>query len=102
MSRRIDARPGKIGSGNFTDPEYIEELETRRAKHARITAAKPVRTFGEVLRAKKRALYGEDEEEPKEDHGEGAIDPHMGLTPGQDAKIANRSGARSAKVIVKG
>lgn len=102
MSRRIQARNGKVGAGNYTDPEYIEELEARRAKHARVTATKPVHSFGEVLRAKKKALYGEDEEELREDHGEGAIDPHMGLTPGQDAKLANRSGARSAKVIVKG
>ncbi len=103
MSSKIEPRPYRIGTGNLADPENLEELETRRAKHARMTAKKPERTFGEVLKARQVSDWGEKEEEERQEHGEGAIDPHMGLAPQQDASlVTGGQGRRSAKVIVKG
>jgi hypothetical protein len=105
MSRRIEARPSKVGAGEGADPEAIADLEARREKHERLTRGKPVRTFGEVLRARLGPTSTEDPAadatEPKPEKG--AKDPLLGLDPGQDASLANRpAGRRSGRVIVKG
>lgn len=98
-----------IGSGQMNQPERIEELELRRAQHERITRGKPAKPFSELLdeKLKKRREQeqgkDEKEDEREEEQKDGAIDPHMGLVPGQSSAIANPSkGRRSAKVIVKG
>lgn len=101
MGGRIERQPYRVGSGNNADPEAIEELEKRRDKHERLTRGKPARTFAMVL-ADRRRRDQPEEEEAEETREQGAIEPHMGLAPGQDAALVNQSGKRSTKVIVKG
>ena len=102
MSRRIEKRYEFSGSGMLNSPEHLAELEDRRAKHARVIHGKPQRTFRDVLEEK---MHGK-KEAPKEDEPapeRGAIDPHMGLSPGQPASLTKTgTGRRSARVIVKG
>lgn len=98
---RIDTRPRRVGTGDMEEPEYLDELEVRRAKHDRLTRGKPAKPFSSVLRAQ---MYGDEpeEEEAREPPEPGAIDPHLGLDPRQDASLASSKGHRSAKVIIKG
>ena len=98
MSRRIEARPYKLGSPENHEPEKIQELEERRAKHARQTGKKPVRTFGEVLTDRMKKLSGEDEEPEEEgQEQEEQREALLALHPGQDMSLANKK-----KVIIKG
>jgi hypothetical protein len=107
---KIHGRNHMVGSGQMNQPERIEALETRRAQHERLTRGKPSKPFSELLdeKLKKRRQQEEGEgdekdENEKEDEKKGAIDPHLGLVPGQSTSIANRAkGRRSGKVIVKG
>lgn len=89
----------------MNQPEKLEELENRRALHARLISGKPERTFGEILDDKLRAARGEappEPEAPKEDE-KGARDPHLGLAPSQDSGlVGSGKGRRSGRVIVKG
>lgn len=100
MDRRITRRQYRVGSGDNADPEAIEELERRRDKHERLTRGKPAQTFAQVLKTRRDRDRPEEEEEeaPKK----GAIEPHLGLAPTQDASLTNAGALRSAKVIVKG
>lgn len=116
MSDKIYGRnPTGAGSGMATTREQLAELQDRRDKHERLTRGAPSKTFGEVFEAKmkKHRRVEEEEKERKKNEGEGeeeqpeekkgAIDPLLGLSPGQSASIANPSkDRRSAKFIVKG
>jgi hypothetical protein len=88
--------------GMANQPEALEELETRRAQHARLIAGKPDRPFNDILEEK---LHGKKEKK-EEDEGEqepGAKDPLLGLSPGQSPALAkNSKGRRAGRVIVKG
>lgn len=101
----------------MNQPEVLEELETRRALHERITRGKPARPFADLLeekmRGKKRDGGGgdeggdkdgnEDQADSAEPEQKGARDPLLGLAPNQDPSIANPGkGRRGGKVIVKG
>lgn len=101
MHRRIDRRRDWNGAGGLAEPDYIEKLQERREKHARLIAGKPERSFAAILHEK---IYGpppEPVEEPAREPG--AIEPHLGLSPAQDSAIVPKSkGRRSARVIVKG
>ncbi|MEL6189114.1 MAG: hypothetical protein AAFU79_31215 [Myxococcota bacterium] len=98
--RRIETRPYRVGAGDTTDPEHLDELQVRREKHERMTRGKPERTFAAVLRDRMRG--GSDEEEPPTPEASpGAIEPHLGLDPRQNPSLANGQG-RAAKVILKG
>jgi len=101
MNRRIERRQWRIGSGEHCDPEAIEELEKRQAKHERLTRGKPARPFAQILKDRRDRDKPEEEEE-EEVQTKGAIDPHMGLQRGQDSALTNRGGKRSGKVILKG
>lgn len=111
VAGRIHGRNHLVGSGQMNQPERIEELELRRAKHERVTRGKPAKAFGELLDEKLRKRSSKDsrrdrgggEEDHEEEAKDGAIDPLLGLVPGQSTEIANPSGGRrSGKVIVKG
>lgn len=101
MNRRIDRRQWRIGAGDNSDPEAIDELNKRLEKHERLTRGKPARGFAQVLKDR-RDRDKPEEEEVEEAPKKGAIEPHMGLSPTQDSAIANRGGGRAGKVIVKG
>ena len=104
MSRRIQPRPYRVGTGENGEPEAIEELLNRREKHERLTRGAPSRAFGEVLKNRRAALRGESKEPDEEEAAEtGARDPLLGLVPGQNSTLVNRpSGRRSGQVILKG
>lgn len=97
--KRIEPRPYRTGTGFNTEPEYIEELEARIAKHDRLTRGKPEKTFAQVLRKK---MHGEEPAAEPQPDSKGAKDPLLGLDPNQDASLVNHSDHRSALVIVKG
>lgn len=99
--RRIDPRPHRVGSDPSTgDPESLDDLQIRREKHERITRGKPERPFSKVLADRMRG-GPEPAPEPPAPPPRGAIEPHLGLTPQQDRRLASGQ-TRSAKVIVKG
>jgi hypothetical protein len=105
MSGKIEKRRTFTGTGMMSSPEYLDELEARRARHARLIQGKPAKSFDDHLRDKMRKLSGEAEAEPAEEPAQeqGAIDPHLGLAPSQDASLAAKGkGRRSAQVIIKG
>lgn len=105
MSRRIEPRRQRVGSGHQNEPEAIAALEERREKHERVTRGKPARAFGEVLNQRLRGAEAEVEAPVEEEArpARGARDPLLGLDPNQDASLANRpAGKRSGRVIVKG
>ena len=100
--RRIQPRPSRVGAGPTRDPDELEELQVRREKHERLTGARPAQSFATVLAGR---MDGDTSKPPSRDAEprlEGAIEPHLGLDPAQDAALASASGRRSAKVIVKG
>ncbi len=103
MTRRIEARPQRLGSPDTTDPEKIEELRQRVDHHARLTGKKTGAVFSDVLKKKQRRLRGEDEDEDaekqdQEQEGQGEKkEALLALHPGQSASLANKK-----KVIVKG
>lgn len=108
VSRRIERRPYRVGSGEVGDPIAVDALLQRCEKHDRLTRNAPARTFGEVLEQRAEALRagpagGEEEGSPEV---AGVEDPLLGLGLGQDRSTANRSsrpsGWRSGKVIVRG
>lgn len=102
MSRRIDPRRWRVGSDGGLDPEDVETLQDRRAKHARLIQ-RPDRPFGEVLKARLKRDRPEEEAPEERDDAPGARDPLLGLAPNQNARLANRAaGRRSGRVIVKG
>lgn len=100
MSRnRIQARPSKVGAGLGNDPDAIADLEARIERHERLTRDKPKKSFGQVL---ERQMRGDVEPEPPPPPAPpGAIEPHLGLDPRQDPRLASGKG-RGAKVILKG
>jgi len=100
VSRRIERRQWRIGAGENSDPEAIEELQKRQEKHERLTRGKPSRAFAAVLKDRRDRDKPEEEEEA-EAPKRGAIEPHLGLSPTQDSALTNRGG-RGGKVIVKG
>lgn len=99
-----------VGSGMMNQPEKLEELQERIDQHERLTRGKPAKSFKEVFdqKMKKHRQQQDDEPEEKEEQEEeknkkGAIDPLLGLSPGQKPSIANPSkDRRSAKFILKG
>jgi predicted KAP-like P-loop ATPase len=102
MTRRIDARPNRLGSPDTTDPEKIEELQQRVDKHTRLTAKKTGAVFSDVLKKRMKKLRGEDEDEDEdgaeeEEQQQGGKEALLALHPGQQASLANKK-----KVIVKG
>ncbi|MFO0724680.1 MAG: hypothetical protein U1E65_12935 [Myxococcota bacterium] len=101
MADRIEKRRTFAGTGMLADPEYIEALDKRRDLHDRLTHGKPARPFSEVLDEK---MYGKKAaEEPEAPPEKGAIEPHLGLAPTQDAGlVTSGKGRRSGRVIVKG
>ncbi len=102
MNRRITARRWRVGSDGGLDAEDIDALEHRREKHARMMQ-RPIRPFGEVLKDRVKADRPDKEEGGVDDEAPGARDPLLGLSPRQNAKLANpAAGRRSGRVIVKG
>ena len=101
MGDRIEKRRTFAGTGMLAQPEYLEELEARRARHARLIAGKPERSFQEWLDEK---MYGPRVAAiPADPAPPGAIEPHLGLAPTQDrAIVTSGRGRRSGRVIVKG
>jgi hypothetical protein len=106
---KIHARNHLVGSGQMNHPDRLEELELRRAQHERATRGKPAKPFKDLLdekmkkqRQKDQGGQGEENKDDADDKQKGAIDPHMGLQVAQKPSIANKSGRRSGKVIVKG
>lgn len=97
--RRIEPRPYRVGTGDTTDPDHLDELQVRREKHDRLTRGKPERPFAAVLRERMRD--GEPEPEPPPTIPPGAIEPHLGLDPRQNPELAAGQG-RASKVIIKG
>ena len=93
----------------MNQPERLEALDLRIARHERLTRGLPKKAFKDVLaerlahgrekdeanRRSEQESRGQDEEEP------GAREALIGLSPGQDAMVTG-STRRSAKVIVKG
>lgn len=105
MGGKIEKRRTFAGTGMMSSPEALEELEKRRAQHARLIQGKPEKTFGELLDEKLRAARGEAPPEPEapEPQPPGARDPHLGLSPSQDSGlVTSGKGRRSGRVIVKG
>lgn len=102
MSGKIEKRRSWTGSGMMNTPDKLEELDERRAYHERITRGKPQKPFSQVLHEKMHP----DEQKPEPDEQppeKGAIDPHMGLSPGQSPDLARSGkGRRAGRVIVKG
>lgn len=100
LMRRIQGRRWSLGGELGADPEYIEELEARRARHDRLTRGAPKQRFAALLKERMGGDPPADEEEAPQ---QGARDPLLGLDPNQDASLANRpQGRRSGRVIVKG
>lgn len=101
MAYRIDKRRTFAGTGMLADPEYLDELDERRALHGRLIHGKPAKPFAEILDEK---MYGKKTpEEPEPPAEKGAIEPHLGLSPSQDAGlVTSGKGRRSGRVIVKG
>jgi len=100
--KRIERRRDWNGAGGLAEPDYLERLQERRDIHARLIAGKPERTFAAILHEK---IYGPPLAEPTEaaPRDAGAIDPHLGLSPGQNSDMLVRGkGHRSGRVIVKG
>ena len=85
-------------------PEYLEELDERRALHARLIKGKPEKTFSQFLEEKMRGDDGDSPDEEKDDPPEkGAKDPHLGLSVGQSPDLAKSGkGRRAGRVIIKG
>jgi hypothetical protein len=104
MAGKIEKRRTFAGTGMMSSPERLEELENRRALHARLIQGKPEKTFAELLDEKLRKARGElPPEPPDREDSLGARDPHLGLSPSQDSSIAaSGKGRRSGRVIVKG
>jgi len=101
-SDKIHPRQNFGGTGMMNSPEYLEELEARRAQHARLIAGKPVRTFGEILHEKMHGKPDSPEGEEEETPEKGAKDPHLGLSPAQSPDLAaGGKGRRAGRVIVK-
>lgn len=100
--RRIEPRPYRVGTGDGNEPESLEALQHRRDKHDRLTRGRPARAFSEILKDRLRAGAAEAPPARVEQPPPGAIDPHIGLDPRQDASLANARTSRSAKVIIKG
>ena len=77
-----------------------DDHQFRRAQSS--TLFSPERTFAAILHEK---IYGPPLAEPTEaaPRDAGAIDPHLGLSPGQNSDMLVRGkGHRSGRVIVKG
>jgi hypothetical protein len=92
-----------VGAGATTgDPDSLDDLQLRRERHERLTRGPPARPFSSVLAAARRGGAPEPVPEPLAPAPPGAIDPHLGLDPRQDAALASGSGRRSATVIIKG
>src|SRR5262245_45157029 len=104
-----------VGSGMMNTPERLKELSERRDRHERLTSGTPAKTFKEVFEEKMKKVSrknddeekerdkDEGEEQGEEEHKDGAIDPLLGLSPGQKPSLANPSkDRRSSKFIVKG
>lgn len=106
MSKRIVGRYGmESGSGMMNTPEQLQELEERRAEHAKATKGKPKVAFGELLAKKLKPEGDEDEkegEESEEPEEDGARDPLLGLSPQQDPDLGRGKKGRAGKVILKG
>ena len=100
---RIGPRQSFAGTGMQNSPEYLEELEDRRALHARLIKGKPEKTFSDFLEEKMRADDDTPEEEEDEMPEKGAKDPHLGLSVGQSPELAKSGkGRRAGRVIIKG
>jgi hypothetical protein len=111
MGGKIHGRDPMVGSGMMNQPEKLEELQERIDKHERLTRGKPTKSFKEVFDQKMKKHRQQQDEEPEEkdekegeeERKKGAIDPLLGLSPGQKPSLANPSkDRRSAKFILKG
>ncbi len=103
MSKKIVGRYGlESGSGMMNTPEHLEELEERRAEHAKVTRGKAKVAFADLLKKKLNPEGEDEEEEPEEEEEAGGRDPLLGLSPQQDPDLGRGKKGRAGKVIVKG
>ncbi len=110
--KRIVPRKSRVGTGELHEPEAIQALEERRARHARAIQGPPKRSFDTVLEAKRSDDDEENSEEeaaahesesksaddPKEDPKKAKVIIRPGVSLGQEELASSRP----RRIIVKG